>query len=175
MNAEYALDISQVESVVHEIRDLLRNLYQEGRVINFPRFHLRFAPASTNTLLGMNQGRKTCFFAHYGSGATKPWKQIDIFKNIERILDSHGGRPHWGKTRYLGQDTKFYSYYDGNYEKFESYRKKLDPNSVFSDGLEMFKGINLFEKRKFLQKPFSGWNKNNYFPIRFLGGRSSKL
>lgn len=172
MNAEYALDVRELESVFYEVRELLRIHLEKGQVINLPRLHFRFGAPSENTLLGMNAQRRTVYIGHYPSAAVIHKRQIPLFRAIEKIFDLHGGRPHWGKCRYLGQNDSFKNTYNGNWEKFMDYREQVDPRGIFSDGINMFKNINLFENEKLIHKPFSGLDSRNYFPIRYLGGRS---
>jgi hypothetical protein len=123
----------------------------------------------------MNVGRRTAYFGTYPSAATLPSEQIPIFREIEAILNAHDGRPHWGKCRYFGADQEFKRSYGANWERFEAYRRQVDPTGVFSDGANMFADLNLFNETQLLPKPLSGLNPKNYFPIRYLGGKSSEM
>ena len=53
------------------------------------------------------------------------------FSAAEKIFQSHGGRPHWGKMNYANAE-----YLSGVYPKFAEFvkvRNELDPDRMFSN------------------------------------------
>ncbi len=175
LSTEIAIDASQLESVISDLRKLLRENLDRRIVANFPRFHIRFANESHGSWLGMNAGRRTAYFNMYFSAAVLRSRQIPLAIAMEKILDAHGGRPHWGKFRHLGQDEKFIATYGDSFSRFESYRAAVDPTGMFSDGWRMFKDLEMFDEDDLFVAPFSGMNPDNYQKMRFLGGRSSDI
>lgn len=53
----------------------------------------------------------------------------DYFRDIEPILLSHGGRPHWAKKHTLKKEELKRLYPD--WDKFFNLREKLDPKGLF--------------------------------------------
>lgn len=166
MNAEYALDLEQVVPALEAMKEIVERYRKLGRHINYPRVHLRFAPATDATLIGLNAGRDTGYIGIYVVGSIRHAPQIAIARALEQAMADLGGRPHWGKYRYL-EDRDFEATYPG-LERFREIRAELDPNGVFSDGWDMFRGLDRFAKPKLGTMLKSLFDDDEYRPIRLL-------
>jgi L-gulonolactone oxidase len=58
-----------------------------------------------------------------------PYEQY--FRSVEAIMDSLGGRPHWGKMHYQTAATLKPRYAD--WDRFQSVRRRLDPEGRFAN------------------------------------------
>ena len=144
MNVEYAFDVEDLERLLEKMRRLLEDFRRRGRFLNYPRVHIRFAPKSERTLIGLNAGRDTAFVGIYVLGSVRHKRQIPIAEAIEELFVEHRGRPHWGKYRYLQSQA-----YKATYDKlgeFEQVRQRLDPKAMFSDTADMFDELERFER-----------------------------
>lgn len=166
LNVEYALDTATLPTMYSELRDLIQFYKEQGQVINYPRLHFRFAPASDQSALGLNAERKTVYASTYIAGAVRHKPQIPIGEAIDRIFVKHGGRPHWGKYRFFNDPT-YRSTYSG-WAAFEQYRAQIDPNGTFFDTPDMFAGLDSFEPQ--LDKMEQSKSDKNVYdlPIRLL-------
>ena len=71
-------------------------------------------------------------------GAELPWQ--DFFTDLEPVLRSHAGRPHWGKRHSLGADELNALY--PRFEDFRRLRAELDPKGRFlNDHLRALFGV----------------------------------
>ncbi len=94
--------------------------------ILFP-FEVRFA-AGDDALLSTAHQRDTCYIAaHQYTGM----EFESFFRGFEEIMDSYGGRPHWGKRHYQGAATLRERY--PQWERFQAVRARLDPDGVFTN------------------------------------------
>jgi FAD/FMN-containing dehydrogenase len=146
LNAEYALDVNRLRSALDELSSTINENRKHGRCLNYPRLHIRFAQASDRTLVGLNAGRDTAYVGIYINASIRYASQIAIAKAIEHVLIRCGGRPHWGKYRYVGPGEPVFDDYERTYPglpPFTQIRGKLDPGEMFSDGSTsaMFAGI----------------------------------
>jgi hypothetical protein len=166
MNVEYAIDVEQLESLLEKMRRLLEDFRRRGRYLNYPRVHVRFAPKSEKTLIGLNAGRDTAYVGIYVLGSVRHKLQIPIGEAVEELLVEHGGRPHWGKYRYLQSQT-----YRATYDKiddFEQVRQRLDPEAMFSEKAEMFAHLERFERAPLGAMVRSVFQADEYQQIRLL-------
>ena len=77
---------------VRRIYDLIE---REGLRVSFP-IEVRFV-APDDALLSPSHERETCYIAvHMYRGVA--WERY--FRGVEQIMDSYGGRPHWGKRHF---------------------------------------------------------------------------
>ncbi|MEM7236486.1 MAG: D-arabinono-1,4-lactone oxidase [Pseudomonadota bacterium] len=143
LNSEYAIAARDVADVMAKMKRVLSAWYDKGCVINYPRIHVRFAPKSGQTLVGLNSDRETAYIGIYIVASIQHAPQIPIAINLEEILEQAGGRPHWGKYRYLGCQAS-HSTHPGMI-RFEHVRNDLDPTGMFRDGRFMFGGLNRFD------------------------------
>lgn len=94
--------------------------------ILFP-FEMRFA-AGDDAFLSTAHRRETCYIAaHQYAGM----EFESFFRGFEEIMDSYGGRPHWGKRHYQTAATLRERYPD--WDRFQAVRARLDPGNVFAN------------------------------------------
>ena len=94
---------------------------REGLRVSFP-IEVRFV-ASDDALLSPSHERETCYIAvHMYRGVA--WERY--FRGVEQIMDSYGGRPHWGKRHFQTAATLAPRY--PRWEDFQRVRARLDPH-----------------------------------------------
>jgi L-gulonolactone oxidase len=94
--------------------------------ILFP-LEVRFA-AGDDAYLSTAHQRDTCYIAvHQYNGM----EFETFFRAVEAIMDSYGGRPHWGKRHYQTAATLAERYPE--WERFQAVRRHLDPTGVFAN------------------------------------------
>ena len=94
--------------------------------ILFP-FEVRFA-AGDDAFLSTAHERETCYIAaHQYTGM----EFESFFRGFEEIMDSYGGRPHWGKRHYQSAATLRERYPE--WDRFQAVRARLDPDGVFAN------------------------------------------
>jgi L-gulono-1,4-lactone dehydrogenase len=94
--------------------------------ILFP-FEVRFA-AADDAFLSTAHDRETCYIAaHQYAGM----EFESFFRGFEEIMDSYGGRPHWGKRHYQSAATLRERY--PQWDRFQAVRARLDPGGVFAN------------------------------------------
>ena len=54
-----------------------------------------------------------------------------FFRAVEAIMDSYGGRPHWGKRHYQSAETLRPRYPD--WDRWQAVRARLDPGGAFTN------------------------------------------
>jgi L-gulonolactone oxidase len=95
-------------------------------LLSFP-VEVRFV-AADDIPLSPAYGRESCYIAvHVFQGM--PYEPY--FRAVEEIMRSHGGRPHWGKIHYQGEDTLRGLYPE--WERFQALRRTLDPDECFAN------------------------------------------
>jgi L-gulono-1,4-lactone dehydrogenase len=94
--------------------------------IAFP-LEVRFA-AGDDAFLSTAHERETCYIAvHQYRGM----EFETCFRAVEAIMDSYGGRPHWGKRHYQTAATLAERY--PAWTRFQHVRARLDPGGVFTN------------------------------------------
>jgi L-gulono-1,4-lactone dehydrogenase len=94
--------------------------------VGFP-IEVRFV-AADDAMLSPAHERDTCYIAvHQYKGM--PWEPY--FRSIEEIMDSYGGRPHWGKRHFQTAETLPERY--PRWEDFQAVRARLDPGGAFAN------------------------------------------
>jgi L-gulonolactone oxidase len=84
--------------------------------------------AGDDALLSPSHERDTTYIAvHQYRGME--WRPY--FEAVEEIMDSYGGRPHWGKRHFQTADTLAERY--PRWAEFQAARDELDPGRVFSN------------------------------------------
>jgi L-gulono-1,4-lactone dehydrogenase len=119
---EYALPRAAAATFVREVLALI-----EGRrlMVNFP-LELRFV-AADDAFLSPASGRETAYVAvHAYRGMDWSW-----FRDVERLADAHGGRPHWGKRHFQTSATLAPRY--ERWDDFQAVRARLDPDGLFTN------------------------------------------
>ncbi|MHB1487421.1 MAG: D-arabinono-1,4-lactone oxidase [Acidimicrobiales bacterium] len=120
---EYAIPRAAGADAVRELR---RFVAASGLRLSFP-VEIRFA-AADDIFLSTANGRDSCYIAvHVYQGM--PYEQY--FRGVEAIMDSVGGRPHWGKLHFQTAATLASRYPD--WERFGAVRKRFDPDGMFAN------------------------------------------
>ena len=143
-NSEYALDVAALEATLRQIREVISTFASRGRCINYPRIHVRFTQRSDQTLIGLNSGRDTAHVGIYIVASVRHKPQIPVARAIEQVMIEHGGRPHWGKYRYVS--TEEYKQTYPRLAELLALRAELDPIGMFSDGVEMYRDLDNLER-----------------------------
>jgi L-gulonolactone oxidase len=92
--------------------------------VGFP-IEVRFV-AGDDSMLSPAHDRDTCYVAvHQYQGMA--WESY--FRTVERIMDSYGGRPHWGKRHFQTAATLAERY--PRWDDFLAARARLDPEGTF--------------------------------------------
>ncbi|MGH9300517.1 MAG: D-arabinono-1,4-lactone oxidase [Acidimicrobiales bacterium] len=108
------------------VRRLRRFVEDSGLRLSFP-VEIRFA-APDDIFLSTANGRPSCYIAvhvYRGMGYEQ------YFRGVEAIMDSVGGRPHWGKLHYQTASTLSSRYPD--WERFKAVRRRFDPHGLFAN------------------------------------------
>jgi FAD/FMN-containing dehydrogenase len=84
--------------------------------------------AADDGYLSPAQGRETVTISVHQDGR---YPFSDFFADVEPIFWDYGGRPHWGKIHTCGAERLRAVY--PFFEAFLSWRRKLDPNGLFSN------------------------------------------
>jgi L-gulono-1,4-lactone dehydrogenase len=120
---EYAIPREHARAAVERA---LEAIERRRLPIAFP-LEVRFA-AADDALLSTAHERETCYVAvHQYCGM----EFETAFRAIEEIMDSYGGRPHWGKRHYQTATTLAERYPAWN--RFQSVRARLDPDGAFAN------------------------------------------
>jgi len=120
---EYAIPREDAVEAVRAVRELIAD---EGHRVSFP-IEVRFVAADDIPLSTAN-GSERCYIAvhmYWGS----PYEQY--FRSVEAIMDSFGGRPHWGKVHFQSAATLAPRYPE--WARFAAVRARLDPDGVFAN------------------------------------------
>ncbi|MER5460570.1 D-arabinono-1,4-lactone oxidase [Streptomyces sp. NPDC002668] len=120
---EYALPR---EAAVGALREVKAMIERSPLRVSFP-VEVRTAPAD-DIALSTASGRETAYIAVHLYRGT-PYQSY--FTAVERIMTSHGGRPHWGKVH-----TRDAEYFAGVYPRFGEFtalRDRLDPERLFGN------------------------------------------
>ncbi|PYE19154.1 FAD-linked oxidoreductase [Williamsia limnetica] len=120
---EYALPIERIPEALQQVREVIvRRRYK----ISFP-LEVR-AAAADDLMLSTASGRVTGYIAvhrYHGDRAD------GYFDDVEEIMMSHGGRPHWGKMHTAG--TEYLRTVYPRFDEFLAVRADFDPDRVFDN------------------------------------------
>jgi L-gulono-1,4-lactone dehydrogenase len=120
---EYGIPREHSAQAVRRIYDLIE---REGLRVSFP-IEVRFV-APDEAMLSPSHERETCYVAvHMYRGVA--WEHY--FRGVEQIMDSYGGRPHWGKRHFQTAATLAPRY--AHWEDFQRVRARLDPEGRFAN------------------------------------------
>lgn len=118
---EYGVPLAQLAEAVDRVRQLTRTL-------SFPTLfpvEVRVS-AADDIALSTGYGRENGWIAvHQYRGA--PYQAY--FQGVEAIMDSYGGRPHWGKLHFQSAATLRDRYPE--WDSFAAERARLDPAGTF--------------------------------------------
>jgi L-gulonolactone oxidase len=108
------------------VRRLVYLIERRRLPVSMP-YEVRFTRGD-DACLSTAAGRDTCYIAvHQYRGM-----HFDAyFRGVERIMDDYDGRPHWGKRHFQTAATLAPRYPD--WEAFQSVRRRLDPDGVFTN------------------------------------------
>jgi len=120
---EYAIPRAGAAAAIGEIRSMIDRL---GLRISFP-IEVRFGPADDITL-STAHGRDTCYIAVHMFHRTD---YQTYFREVEAIMNSHQGRPHWGKLHFQTAETLSRVY--PKHAEFVAVRDRLDPHGRFTN------------------------------------------
>ncbi len=120
---EYALPREAGTEALARVLDLIR---QEEMPLAMP-IECRVVPAD-DSLIGPVSGRDSTYIAVH-QHSTLEWQPY--FREIERIFNSYGGRPHWGKHHFQTAETLAPLYPE--WQKFTEIRDRLDPKRTFTN------------------------------------------
>ena len=128
---------------------------------------VRFAPKSDKTLIGMNADRDTAYVGIYVLGSVRHRRQIPIAEAVEKIFLKHGGRPHWGKYRYLtSRSTRRRTrLLTTDLQAFEAVREQARSNGMFSAKRDMFDDLDRFERPPIGEMIKSVFGSEDYWQI----------
>jgi L-gulonolactone oxidase len=120
---EYAVPRESGPEALGRVLDLIQS---ESMPLAMP-IECRVVPADDN-LISPVSGRDSTYIAvHQYAGLE--WQPY--FREIERIFDSDGGRPHWGKHHFQTAETLAPRY--PGWDEFGRIRDRLDPDRTFSN------------------------------------------
>ncbi len=120
---EYAIPREHARAALERSMDLVE---QSRLPILFP-FEVRFA-RSDDAFLSTAYETDTCYIAahQYAGMDHQPF-----FRRFEEIMDSYGGRPHWGKRHSQTAATLRERY--PQWDRFQAVRARLDPDAAFAN------------------------------------------
>ena len=120
---EYAVPRTELIAAVRDVRAMIE---RKGLLISFP-VEVR-AVAQDDIPLSPAFGRDTGYIAVH---VYHKFEYEPYFREVEAIMNSHDGRPHWGKLHFqtAGKLRPRYPLWD----RFIAVRDRLDPNRVFGN------------------------------------------
>lgn len=114
------------EHAAEAVRRVLDTIERRGLPIAFP-IEARVV-AGDDAPLSSAYGRDTAYVAvHQFRGQ----EFETYFRAVEAIMDSYGGRPHWGKRHYQSAATLRERY--PGWDAWQAVRNRLDPHGVFAN------------------------------------------
>jgi L-gulonolactone oxidase len=123
LEMEYAIPREAVPEALNRVRALVSQL---GVQLSFP-VEVRVT-AGDEIPLSTAHGRETGYIAVHTYRGT-PFDAY--FAGVEGIMDSYGGRPHWGKMHFQSFETLAPRY--PRWDDFQAVRSRLDPAGRFAN------------------------------------------
>jgi L-gulono-1,4-lactone dehydrogenase len=120
---EYAIPRAHARDAIERVLALVE---RRSLPILFP-LEVRFA-AADDAFLSTAHGRESCYIAVH------QYARMEFetyFRAVEEIMDSYGGRPHWGKRHYQSAASLRDRY--PAWDRFQAVRTRLDPAGVFQN------------------------------------------
>ncbi len=119
---EYAIPREHGPEAARRVLDLVE---RRGFDVSFP-IEVRVVSGDDASYLSTAWERDTCYVAvhMYAGMAWEPY-----FRGVEAIMDSYGGRPHWGKRHFQSAATLAPRY--PRWDDFAAVRNRLDPDRRF--------------------------------------------
>ena len=120
---EYAIPRDAVPEALNRVRALVD---ESGIQLSFPVEVRVVAP--DDIPLSTAHGRATGYIAVHVYQGT-PYDAY--FQGVEQIMDTYGGRPHWGKMHFQGHEVLADRY--PGWDDFQAVRRRLDPDGRFTN------------------------------------------
>jgi FAD-linked oxidoreductase len=120
---EYAIPREACEEALNRVR---RMVVDSGFFLNFP-VEVRFT-APDEIPLSTASNRESAYIAVH---IYKGMNYVPYFKEVEKIMNSYQGRPHWGKLHFQDSNTLAPRY--PQWDKFQKVRNLVDPNRLFAN------------------------------------------
>jgi L-gulonolactone oxidase len=114
------------EHAAEAVRRVLQVAGRPEHRVAFP-IEVRFA-AADDVVLSAAHGRDVCYIAVH-QDRKLDWQPY--FLAVEEIMDSYGGRPHWGKRHFQTAETLPPRY--PRWDEFLALRDRLDPDRRFAN------------------------------------------
>ena len=120
---EYGIPREAIPEALNRVRTLVD---EAGIQLSFPVEVRVVAP--DDIPLSTAHGRPTGYIAVHVYRGT-PYDAY--FQGVERIMDSYGGRPHWGKMHFQRAETLAPRY--PRWDEFQALRARIDPEGRFTN------------------------------------------
>lgn len=120
---EYAIPREACAEALNRVR---RMVASSGFFLNFP-VEVRFT-APDEIPLSTASNRESAYIAVH---IYKGMNYVPYFKEVESIMNSYQGRPHWGKLHFQTAATLASRY--PQWETFQNMRNLVDPNRMFTN------------------------------------------
>ena len=120
---EYAIPRDACAEALNRVR---RMIGDSGFFLNFP-VEVRFT-APDEIPLSTASNRESAYIAVH---IYKGMDYVPYFKEVESIMNSYQGRPHWGKLHFQNAATLAPRY--PKWDLFQSVRNQVDPKRIFSN------------------------------------------
>lgn len=126
LEMEYAIPREHCAEALSQVRSMID---RRGHMVSFP-VEVRFT-APDDVLLSTAVGRPSAYVAVHMYKGT-PWPDVErYFRDVEEIMASFDGRPHWGKMHFRTAK-ELAPLYPG-WGDFLAARERLDPRRVFAN------------------------------------------
>ncbi|MDQ2650605.1 MAG: oxidoreductase, partial [Actinomycetota bacterium] len=120
---EYAIPRDCIPEALNRVRRLVD---ESGIQLSFPVEVRVVAP--DDIPLSTASGRASGYIAVHVYKGT-PYDAY--FQGVEAIMDSYGGRPHWGKMHFQRAETLAERY--PRWDEFQAVRRRMDPSGTFTN------------------------------------------
>jgi L-gulonolactone oxidase len=120
---EYAIPREACAEALNRVR---RMVTDSGFFLNFP-VEVRFT-APDEIPLSTASNRESAYIAVH---IYKGMNYVPYFKEVESIMNSYQGRPHWGKLHFQSAATLASRY--PQWDVFQAVRNQVDPQRMFSN------------------------------------------
>ena len=120
---EYAIPREACEEALNRVRRMVKD---SGFFLNFP-VEVRFT-APDEIPLSTASNRESAYIAVH---IYKGMNYVPYFREVESIMNSYQGRPHWGKLHF--QDAKSLAPRYPQWYVFQNVRNLVDPNRTFAN------------------------------------------
>lgn len=118
---EHAIPRDSLVPALNEIRAMID---AKGYLLNFP-VEVRFT-AADDVAMSTSFERDSAYIAVH---VFKGMEHDPFFRDVDKILEHHGSRPHWGKLHHRGPDQLRSQY--RHFDAFCDLRARLDPSGLF--------------------------------------------